>query len=221
MSDPFELAEEQDMAPGGMTIMQRVYDPYTDTLPGLLFGIQAIVGTVWWVLVMFISLNNDAPDGLLTTIAGLQTLPVGWWWERIGEIKGRANTLAASLLLTWLLYLIISVVELISWIMYLAGNAGLARFYFSTVGYWGSLIGYAGPWIVAIIQLVLVPQNAFPSVWATFHLIVSFVMWVGTGLVHIFFIDAFIAHVDALSGKECICTAPAVFELPPNADYEM
>ena len=60
--------------------------------------------------------------------------------------------LSYSLMFTFLFYLIVSFVEFIAWIIYMAGLPDFARFWFSTVGYWGSIIFYAIPWIFAAVQ---------------------------------------------------------------------
>ena len=62
--------------------------------------------------------------------------------------------LAASMMLTFFLYFGVSVMELIAFFVYLEGtNRAFARFYFSTIGYWGSIIGYALPWIFALVHI--------------------------------------------------------------------
>jgi hypothetical protein len=61
--------------------------------------------------------------------------------------------LAASLATTFILYFVVSGIELISFFVYLGGDKEFARFYFSTIGYYGSIIGYAIPWILAFAHI--------------------------------------------------------------------
>lgn len=145
---------------------------------------------------MFVFIKNSATDKL-TTIAGSETVPIAWWWERIGEVNGNYVMISVSLMLSWMFYLIVSVVEVISWCLYISGSFEFARFYFSTIGYWGSIIFYAFPWIFALIQLVTKTTLAFPGSWGIFQFMVSLVLWIYTGLVHIFYIDDFVQFIDA------------------------
>lgn len=117
---------------------------------------------------MFVYIKNTSADADLTTIAGSATVPIGWWWERIGEASGKSNYLSISLMLGWFMYLIGGVVEFIAWIMYMTENMAFARFYFRTVGYWVSVIFYAVPFIFAVIQVCVQTTLTFPGSWALF-----------------------------------------------------
>jgi hypothetical protein len=59
--------------------------------------------------------------------------------------------LSYSLMFTFIFYALVSFVELIAWAFYMAGSPGFARFYFSTIGYWGCIVTYAVPWIFAAV----------------------------------------------------------------------
>ena len=84
-----------------------------------MLGAQSIFGTLWWVLIMFVYVRNTVLDGQLEFISGDWALPVAWWWERIGEANGTSTFLAVSLMLQWIFYAVVSVVEFVAWIMYL------------------------------------------------------------------------------------------------------
>jgi len=56
-------------------------------------------------------------------------------------------------MMTFFFYLIVSFVEMILWIVYMTGEFEAARWYFSYIGYWGSIIAYALPMIFALIQM--------------------------------------------------------------------
>ena len=53
---------------------------------------------------------------------------------------------------TFLLYLLVSVIEMIAWAIYMTEDMGFARWYFSTIGWWGCVIGYIIPTIFGIVQ---------------------------------------------------------------------
>jgi len=61
------------------------YDASKDSVPGLILGIQAMLGTAWWIVGMFTYIKNNSNDANLQTIAGVDTFPILWWWERLGE----------------------------------------------------------------------------------------------------------------------------------------
>lgn len=138
-------------------------------MPGVILGLQAIIGTIWWALIMVISIKSSSTESDLKTLSGEVTLPIGWWWERIGETNkvelpqfagADANKywlFALSLMFSFVFYFLISVIELFSWLIYMITQSQFARFYFSTVGYWGSIFGYAIPWIFAVAQVLSKP----------------------------------------------------------------
>ena len=119
----------------------------------LILGIQSIVGTIWWLFIMLVTIKNETGDANLKLLSGEEVVPISWIWERMGEQGGIYNYLAFSLCFTFLLYFIVSVVEMVAWVLYVVGEKDLMRLYFSTVGYWGSIVGYAVPWILAIVHL--------------------------------------------------------------------
>jgi len=100
---------------------------------------------------MFTYLKNLTTDAALTTIGGTEVIPLFWFWERIGQTNGPYVYISVSLLCTFLLYGGISLVEVIAFALIGSGEVEFAAFYFSTVGYWGSIIGYAFPWIFALL----------------------------------------------------------------------
>ena len=128
-----------------------------------MLGIQAIVGSVWWILILFVSIQNQA-NVTLQSIDGKTVLPIQWWWENVQQTS--SAYLALSLAATFFLYLGVSFMEMISWFHYLRGHVQLARFYFAYLGYWGSVVGYAIPPIFAFIQLCYKGSDVFPGSWA-------------------------------------------------------
>lgn len=151
MSDPEAVVEGEATAE---VVPPEPFDPSTHTAPGLILGIQAILGTCWWIISMFAYLKNASTDANLQNLAGYDTIAIGWWWERLVEASGKYVWLSASLLMTFITYFVVSVIELIAWVYYKFGQYDLARFYFSTIGYWGSLVAYFIPPFFGVIHMV-------------------------------------------------------------------
>lgn len=84
------------------------------------FGLSSLMGTLYWFLMMFLWLPNSIFDSL-KTIDGYFTVPIGWWWERIGEASGKYNSLALSLMFSWFLTFIVHVTELVAFILCFVG----------------------------------------------------------------------------------------------------
>jgi len=217
------MSEEEtapELAGGAADAAAPAKDPKTNTFPGLLFGIQALVGTIWWLVLNFAYLKNVSSDDNLRTVAGKETVPVGWFWERLGEQNGVYGWLAASLFTGWWGYLFISVMELAAWIWYETGMLGFAEWYFSMIGYWGSLTWQAFPWLCAAVHMGVYGVDAFPGSWSILLLVVQAVLWIVIGLIHIIYIDEFMAYVGAQTPTNCVCDLPPVPELPVNAHEE-
>merc|ERR1740139_1976841 len=125
--------------------------PHTaDFSPADMLGFQAIVGTVWWLVISLYYIKNRAMDANITNLSLTQTVPIGWWWERLVEKDGKYLYISLALLFNWMFYLLVSVVELIAWIFYMHGSMQFAKWYFTTIGWYGSFIGYLLPWPFAI-----------------------------------------------------------------------
>lgn len=89
-----------------------------------------MVGTVWWLLTNFLYIKNVSSDDNLRTLAGAETVPVGWWWERMGETQGTLGWFAGSRFTSWIVYFAVSVMELGAWCAYETGHLGFAAWYF-------------------------------------------------------------------------------------------
>lgn len=128
-------------------------------------------------------------------------------------------------MLTFFLYAIVSLVETIAWAMVSAGNVEFAAFYFSTVGYWGSIVGYALPWIFALLQIILTMNGAtgaFPGTWTLVLFIVGLILWLAIGHIHIFLVPPFLeslglgpannqaSEFQVPGSNNCVCTVPNV-----------
>jgi len=54
--------DEMDMA------RQILYVPSVSGTPGIILGVQSIIVTMWWVLIMFVYVKNVSTDADLMTI---------------------------------------------------------------------------------------------------------------------------------------------------------
>jgi len=159
------LAEVADFSVDSRIIR---YEPLVDTTAGYWLGSQAIVITLWWIVIMFVYIKNVSTDPDLITISGSKTVPIGWIWERIAEYNGTNRYLSLSLLHSYFLYAAVSATEAVTWILYMFGYIGPARWYFRNVGYWGAVVVYALPPMFAFIQMVTESTITFPGSWALF-----------------------------------------------------
>lgn len=124
--------------------------------------------------------NNDG-DADLTALNGGTIFPIGWFWERVAESNGEYNYFAMALLSNFLFYGLVSAVEFVSWMFYLNGDPYFAAFWFSTIGYYASILALPLPWIFSAVYLRETLKGittVFPATWAIFLLIVTLVMWI-------------------------------------------
>ena len=56
-------------------------DPRDDDAPGIWLGVQAIFGTIWWILIMFVYVKNSDSDTLPLTSGADAGIPLAWWWN--------------------------------------------------------------------------------------------------------------------------------------------
>jgi len=97
--------------------------------------------------------KNSWIDVGIYNAEGIATVPIAWFWSNMSTAQ--YNMLAVSLFFSWLSYLVVSVVELVAWILYMCDIMWFARFYFSTVGYWGSLVAYFIPVLLLILYIAI------------------------------------------------------------------
>jgi len=216
-------AEEEKPAEGEMqeeeAAEEMMVDPVNDTMPGLLLGIQAIIGTVWWLLTMFLYIGNNTSDTL--TVSGTASIPFLWMFSNLGTAASMMQAL--SLLLTFVFYMVVSVVELVAWIVFMTGDGAFAKLWMGLIGYWGSLIAYVVPPVFAMLHALLASPNLAGVATANgfthdlFLMIAGFTLWIAHGLLHILFVPRFIAHVDA---QPCVCSMEMPEELAEDADDE-
>jgi hypothetical protein len=191
-------------------------DPVNDTMPGLLLGIQAMVGTAWWLLTMFLYIGTNTSDTL-------SSVPFIWMFSNLGSTT--LGLQALSMLLNFVFYMVVSVVELVAWIVFMTGDGEFAKLWIGVIGYWGSLIAYVIPPVIALLHALLdsgsgglggtATSNGF--VHDLFLLIGGAVVWIAAGLLHILFVPRFLAHIDA---QVCVCSAEMPEEMAEDASDE-
>jgi hypothetical protein len=219
MSAEEAQAAEGEMQEEEMASEEMMVDPVNDTMPGLLLGIQAIIGTVWWLLTMFLYIGTTSADTL--TVSGTASIPFLWMFSNLGTAATMLQAL--SLLMTFVFYMVVSVVELVAWIVSMGGDYAFAKLWMGLIGYWGSLIAYVVPPVFAMLHALLASPNLAGSATAAgfthdlFLMIAGFTLWIAHGLLHILFVPRFIAHIEA---QPCVCSMEMPEELAEDADDE-
>ena len=215
-----EGEEVEETAEGNETA--NATDPAEDTLPGLLIGIQAIWGTLVWLVTLFLYIKTNSTDPDLDP-----ALPFAWFWSNLGS--STAGWMAAMYMSFFFAYLAVSVVELVAWILFKMGNPGLALLWVPLVGFWGSLILYAFPFVFALLHIILKTTGggldgtstaAYYTNDLILGLIIGGVSWITHGLLHVLFTARFVAHAKTFLEAECVCTGEAPEELAEDADDE-
>merc|ERR1719203_1198327 len=211
-----EVAEEE------VEEVEEAMDPAEDTLPVLLIGIQAMWGTLVWILTMFLYLKTSDLDILMG-----DKIPLTWFWDALSNANyGFSGAMYMSYFFG---YLIVSVIELVGWVLLKMGNAGLALMWTPLIGYWGSLILYLLPPLFAAFQLFFaVTSGGFDGVSTAFGytnalvlgLIIGGISWLAHELIHFLFTDRFVAHVLATMPKGCECTGEMPEEPAEDTDEE-
>lgn len=124
------------------------------------------------------------------------------------------------MIFSWITYLVVSVVELVAWFFYIAEFYAFPRFYFSTIGYWGSLVGYLFGPLFAVVHMGVTLEGIltnFPGTWNLFLVVTGLILWVVHGLLHIFFVPPFLAMIDSQPETLCVCDLPEVASVPEDA----
>jgi len=200
-----EEGTEEEAAPA--TEEAAPIDAATDTMPGLLLGIQSMLGTVWWILGMFIYIATTGQATTSLQVSSANSVPLIWMFANLGSAT--EGWMAGAYFAQFIVFLAVSVIELVAWIVYMTGSAEFASLWIGLIGYWGSLTAYALPPIFAMLHLVLVTgglNGVMTAANATndlFLMIVGFIMWIAAGLLHILFVPRFLAHTATMG--ECVC----------------
>jgi len=182
-------------------------------LPGYVLGAQATVGTAWWLATFLLYLKNTEDDADLIALNGGTIFPIGWFWERVAEANGLYNYFAMSLMANFFMYALVSAVEFCAWIIHVNGDPYFAAFWFSTLGYYGSIFGLPLPWVLSAVYISETMDGVtdiFPGNWAVFTLVMTLIMWIVIAGLHIYYVPAFLEHIATIPPRACECTLPNV-----------
>jgi len=172
------------------------------------------MGTLWWLASFLLYIKNTAKDLDLTALNGGTVFPIAWAWERVAEPNGIYNYFALGLVSNFVFYFLVSVIEFATWFLYLNNmNLWYAAWWFSTIGYYGSIFGLALPWIFMAVHIDIQMEgyiDTFPGIWALVILIITLAMWLSFAVVHIIYVPQFLLHITALKKPACICSLPFV-----------
>ena len=133
-------ADSKASAPKNDTIR-----PEEDTSPAMMLGLQALLGTVWWIVTFFVYIGTNATDQLSPKS------PIVWFWKNLDNTT--LGWVAASYFATFIAYLVVSFMELLAWLVYVFGHPQWMMIWTPIFGYWGSLIVYIIPWGFALLHL--------------------------------------------------------------------
>jgi len=174
-----------------------------DYWPGLVLGINATWGTVWWLVSWFVFVKNAPEDSQLQSRTSQDVLPIGFFWDRFTEDGGNFVYLALSQLTTFAGFLIISVIEFIAWLFYLGGDGEFYSVWVNIVGYWGSITIYLLPAVFSVLQIGITLEghvNASPGNYCVYLTVVGLAMWLLNSWLHILYADRLAAHVADKAG---------------------
>lgn len=165
-------------------------------LPHILIGVVSILGAAWSFLSMSI---NDS-----YTFCGFS---LSTWF-------------CASYVSTWLAYWIVSLVEMIFWILSWVGPGLFVTYVYVAcyLGFWGSLIILMIPVLLQVLSAAIDKVPFSGKFLTTF--IINVAMWLASFLIHLFFLDGLVAYAMATYGgeEECVCEAQG--EEEEDADFE-
>lgn len=131
---------------------------------------------------------------------------------------------ALSYFFTFITYLLASVVEMGAFILFYTNqNMNLFSWYTNTIGYWVTVVGYVLPWVFAVVQFAVAPVSATATEEfynnSLFLMIAGIIMWLFTGLIHIFLAPDLKTYAATwtvdICDKKDLCGA-----LPTNASEE-
>ena len=152
-----------------------------------MIGTSAVIGTVWLLFSLFVSTTSKVP------IADFWSTMTTYWSH-------------AAFLANWIVYILVSGVELVAWIMALNGSPNFLAFWGGLVGYWGSIVLYAAPWIFAFINIAVTENWTTSDSTTMFILIPSMILNIAIGLIHFLFAERMVnwaAELAANAARQC------------------
>jgi len=123
---------------------------------------------------------------------GVSMIPIAWMFPALFAKNSTYYWTALNYIFIFIVFGLASLPEFGAWFMYLNNhNVKFLGWYSTTIGYWTSLIGFFLPMLFSLLQLVLAPVSALSTAEffnnSIFMMIMGLVMWLFSGLVHIFF----------------------------------
>lgn len=175
-------------------------DPATDFYPGTIMGVQACLGTFWWILSWFMYIKHETTFNL--TVENKASFTLAWAFENLSSTQ--YGWAAASVFVTFWIHLITSLVEFIAWIYWLYDDGGLLGWWASTIGWWGSVLIMPIPVLFAIFQVAFPValggfNGAFEQEIGEFSMWLIFVaglVWLFSGLTHVIYSPRLLAQVN-------------------------
>lgn len=155
---------------------------------------------------MFVYVNNGKT---LTDGVGRAAVPFGWLFENLGSRT--VGLTAWTYLLSFLMILIIHVIEFAAYFVYLYVDPYLYGIWTKTVGWYGSIFGLIVPLLLIILQLALPTASGGLSPWdsntefssnAIFNLIGQLLLWLMSGITHLLSVPRLNCNIEALRRKK-------------------
>jgi hypothetical protein len=190
-----------------------------DTMPHIMIGLNALLSTVWWLVLFFVYVQTTTSDRLTPVY------PIAWLWTNLNDTS--MGWVAISYFTTVLSYFMVSFIELLAWFIYLIGDPGLMIFWTPVFGMWGGIILYILPWLFAIFHLTFDTNDGGIAVGQTsngfnndlFLIVGGGFFWLYSLLVHFAFTNRFLAHAATIK-QPCICRDYPPLEKGANDDQK-
>lgn len=162
MADEAAAAVEivEDTQEGLSPLIILTEEELGDYWPGLILGINSVLGTAWWLLSWFVFVKNTSGDTGLKNIAKVEVLPLGFFWERFTLSGDSYAYLALSMFSNFWAFAVVSLIEMIAWIIYLVDSPTFFGWYVNVIGYWGSIVLYLLPPIFSISHIALTLEGS-------------------------------------------------------------
>jgi len=138
----------------------------TDSMADWWIAISAMVGVVWWLVWgWFVYIKTNVQDVTMsvtnwTSGTAGETVPIAWFWTNLSNTT--MGYTAIHYLMVFIMYMIVSVLEFIFWMMYILesdGGAYLFNLWASWVGLYGSWILYILTWVFAAVEVARTSAN--------------------------------------------------------------
>jgi len=106
--------------------------------------------------------------------------------------------MACSMLFTFFGYMVVSMVEMVGWILYLTGSPTFFGWYVSIIGYYGAIVLYAVPVILASMHIAVTLKGkatASPGAYCCFLVAVGGFFWLLNVFVHLSYSEGLLKSI--------------------------